>query len=108
VAVKADGMGYFRAVTEVGWIHQPVTVRGRRPNELSEFCWFNTVLNSMKTSFSGTFHPFRFDKNCKRFLGALNYSVNRIFSLAVMGWGVSCHVLLRLTARATPEERGIC
>jgi hypothetical protein len=59
--VICDGLACFCAVTEVGCLHQPVIVRGRHPNELSEFDWINTVLRNLKTSFSGTFHAFRFD-----------------------------------------------
>ncbi len=99
--VISDGLACFRAVTEVGCFHKPVVVRGRHPNELSEFCWINTVLSNLKTSFSGTFHAFRFDKNANRYLGAFNYRFNRRFNLAAMTERV-VHAICSCTAR--PEH----
>ena len=87
--VTSDGLACFCAVREVGCFHQPVVVRGRHPNDLSEFRWINTVLSNLKTSFSGTFHAFRFDKYTNRYLGAFNYRFNRRFNLAAVtgsGW----------------------
>jgi hypothetical protein len=37
--VISDGLACFRAVAEVGCVHQPVIVKGRHPNELPEFRW---------------------------------------------------------------------
>ena len=56
--VMSDGLACFRAVAEVGCVHQPVSVKGRHPNELPEFRWINTVLSNLKTSLGGTFHAF--------------------------------------------------
>ncbi len=52
----SDGLACFRAVAEVGCIHQPVIVDGRHPKDLPDFRWINTVISNLKTSFSGTFH----------------------------------------------------
>ena len=82
--VISDGLACFRAVTEIGCFHHPVVVNGRHPNELSEFRWINTILSNLKTSFSGTFHAFRFDKYANRYLGAFNYRFNRRFNLEVI------------------------
>jgi hypothetical protein len=99
--VISDGLACFRAVTEVGCFHQPVVVRSRHPNELSEFRWINTVLSNLKTSFSGTFHAFRFDKYANRYLGAFNYRFNRRFNLAAMTERVA-HAICCCNAR--PEH----
>ena len=82
--VISDGLACFRAVTEVGCLHQTVVVKGRHPNELPIFRWINTVLSNLKTSFSGTFHALKFDKYADRYLGAFNYRFNRRFNLATM------------------------
>ena len=66
-AVISDGLACFRAVAEVGCVHQPVIVKGRHPNELPEFRWINTVLSNLKTSFNGTFHALRFAKYSDRY-----------------------------------------
>jgi len=100
--VISDGLVCYCAVTEVGCFHQPVVVRGRHPNELSEFRWINTVLSNLKTSFSGTFHAFRFDKYANRYLGAFNYRFNRRFNLAAMTERVA-HAICCCTAR--PEHQ---
>lgn len=79
------------------------------PNDLSEFRWINTVLSNLKTSLSGTFHAFRFDKDANRYLGAFNYRFNRRFNLDAMTERV-VHAICCFTARpgAPPEERGVC
>ena len=99
--VISDGLACFRAVSEVGCFHQPVVVRGRHPKELSEFRWINTVLSNLKTSFSGTFHAFRFDKYANNYLGAFNNRFNRRFDLAAMTERV-VHAICRCSAR--PEH----
>ena len=58
-----DGLAGLRAVAEVSCFHQREIVNGRHPNEMTELRWINTVLRSLKTSFSGTFHALRFDKS---------------------------------------------
>jgi transposase-like protein len=82
--VISDELACFRAVTEVGCLHQAVVVKGRHPKELPVFRWINTVLSNLKTSFSGTFHALKFDKYADRYLGAFNYRFNRRFNLAAM------------------------
>ena len=82
--VISDGLACFRAVAEVGCIHQPVIVDGRHPKDLPEFRWINTVISNLKTSFSGTFHALRFEKYADRYLGAFCYRFNRRFDLDKM------------------------
>jgi hypothetical protein len=54
--VISDGLACFRAVAEVGCIHQPVIVKGRHPKDLPDFRWINTVISNLKTSFTVTFN----------------------------------------------------
>jgi transposase-like protein len=82
--VISDGLACFRAVTEVGCMHQPVIVNGRHPKDLPDFRWINTVISNLKTSFSGTFHALRFEKYADRYLGAFCYRFNRRFNLEKM------------------------
>jgi len=82
--VISDGLACFRAVAEVGCIHQPVIVNGRFPKDLPDFRWINTVISNLKTSFSGTFHALRFEKYANRYLGAFCYRFNRRFHLEEM------------------------
>jgi hypothetical protein len=82
--VISDGLACFRAVAEVGCIHQPVIVNGRHPKDLPDFRWINTVISNLKTSFSGTFHALHFEKYTERYLGAFCYRFNRRFHLEEM------------------------
>lgn len=99
--VISDWLACFRVVTEIGCFHQPVVVNGRDPNELSEFSWINTILSNLKTSFSGTFHAFQFDKYANRYFWIFNYRFNRSFNLEVITVRV-VHAICGCTAR--PEH----
>jgi hypothetical protein len=41
------------------------------------FTWVNTILGNLKTSMSGTFHAFDFEKYASRYLAAVQYRFNR-------------------------------
>jgi hypothetical protein len=88
--VISDGLACFRAVAEVGCIHQPVIVNGRHPKDLPDFRWINTVISNLKTSFSGTFHALHFEKYADRYLGAFCYRFNRRFNLVEMTTRILC------------------
>ena len=67
-----------------GCSHAAVVTGGRHPNDLPEFRWINILLSNLKTSFSGTFHAFDFDKYAKRYLGGFCFRFNRRFKMAEM------------------------
>ena len=79
--VFSDGLGCFAAVTTAGCTHQPTVVGGRKPKDLPEFKWINTVLGNLKTSFTGSYHAFDFRKYAARYLAAFTYRFNRRFDL---------------------------
>lgn len=79
--VFSDGLACFSAVTEAGCAHQPTIVAGRKPKDLPEFQWINTVLGNLKTSFAGSYHAFDFRKYAARYLAAFTYRFNRRFDL---------------------------
>ena len=60
--VLSDGLACFRAVTKANCHHKAVVTGGKHPNDLPQFLWIKTLLGNLKTSFSGTFHAFNFDK----------------------------------------------
>jgi len=60
--VFSDGLAYFRAVTTANCHHKADVTGGKLPNDLPQFRWINTLLGILKSSFSGTFHAFNFDK----------------------------------------------
>jgi hypothetical protein len=71
--VFSDGLACFSAVTAAACRHEPTVVAGRKPRDLPEFQWINTVLGNLKTSLSGTYHGFRFGKYAERYLAAFSY-----------------------------------
>jgi len=79
--VLSDGLACFSAVTQAGCIHQPTVVGGRKPKDLPEFKWINTVLGHLKTRLAGCYHAFAFRKYATQYLGAFAYRFNRRFDL---------------------------
>jgi hypothetical protein len=63
---------------------RPSSPAGSTPTTLPQFRWINTLLGNLKTSLSGTFHAFNFDKYARRYLGGYCFRFNRRFSLAAM------------------------
>jgi hypothetical protein len=82
--VLSDGLACFRSVAAAGRSHAAVVTGGRHPNDLPEFRWINILLSNLRTSFSGTFHAFYFDKYAKRYLGCFCFRFNRRFNMAEM------------------------
>ena len=96
--VFSDGLACFGAVTEAGCVHQPTVVAGRKPQEMPEFQWINTVLGNLKTSLSGSYHAFAFRKYAARYLAAFTYRFNRRFDLGTL------HTRLLIAAVACPPH----
>ena len=68
-------------MTEAGCSHDPTVMAGRKPREVPELWWINTVLGNLKTSLSGCYHAFDFQKYAARYLAAFSYRFNRRFDL---------------------------
>jgi len=82
--VLSDGLACFGGVSAAGCLHVPLVVGGRKPDELPEFRWVNTVLGNVKTSLSGAYHAFDFGKYAGRYLAAIAYRFNRRFQLKTL------------------------
>ncbi len=82
--VYSDGLVCFTAVTTAGCVHQPTVVAGRKPKDLPEFQWINTVLGNLKTSLSGSYHAFDFRRYAAQYLAAFAYRFNRRFDLSTL------------------------
>ena len=80
-SMLSDGLACFAAVTEAGCQHQTIIVGGRKPKDVPEFLWINTILGNLKTSFGGAYHAFDFAKYSSRYLAAFVYRFNRRFQL---------------------------
>lgn len=91
--VFSDGLACFAGITDVGCQHRPEVVGVRKPKDLPQFKWVNTVVGNLKTSLGGAYPAFDFAKYGTRYLGAFAYRFNRRFDLATIS--------LRLLAAAT-------
>jgi hypothetical protein len=98
----SDGLAWFRVVTEAGCVHQPTVVAGRKPKDLPEFKWVNTVLGNLNTSLTDSYHAVNFRNYSARYLAALTDRFNRRFDLSTLH-----HRLLLAAARcgAHPSTR---
>ncbi|ASF48479.1 hypothetical protein CEK71_21805 [Methylovulum psychrotolerans] len=54
--VLSDGLACFAAVTRTDCQHGAIIVGGRKPKDMVEFLWLNTILGNLKTSFGGSYH----------------------------------------------------
>lgn len=79
--VTSDGLACFGGVTDAGCDHQAIIVGSRKPKDLPEFSWVNTLLGNLKTSLGGAYHAFDFAKYGERYLGAFAYRFNLRFHL---------------------------
>jgi hypothetical protein len=101
--VLSDGLACFRAVTTANCHHKAVVTGCKHPNDLPQFRWINTLLGNLKTSFSGTFHAFNFEKYARRYLLPLQPSL-------LDGWDDrtdrQCGLLLYAGHRTGSQGRG--
>jgi len=83
-SVLSDGLACFTGVIEAGCHHQGMVAAGRKPRELPDFFWINTILGNLKTSLSRAYHAFDFPKYAPRHLAAFAYRFNRRFRLETL------------------------
>lgn len=79
--VVSDGLSCFAAVTAAGCTHVPIVVGDRKPRDLPQFQWVNTILGNLKTTLHGTFHSLAWSKHADSHLAAFAYRFNRRFDL---------------------------
>jgi hypothetical protein len=82
VISAASSLACFRSDTTAGCSHEAIGTGGKHPNDLPQFRRINTLLGKLKTTLSGTFHAFNFDKYARQYLGGYCFRFNRFFSLA--------------------------
>ena len=71
--VLTDGLASFNGVADAYCHHDVVVAGGRKPRDLPQFLWVNTLLSNLKTSTSGAYHAFKFSKYAQRYLSAVTY-----------------------------------
>ena len=82
--VLTDGLLCFNGIADAGRAHAVVVAGGRKPRDLPQFRWVNTVLGNLKTGLSGAYHAFKFRKYAQRYLSTMTYRFNRRFNLAAL------------------------
>lgn len=82
--VTSDGLACFAAVVDAKCTHQPIVVGGRKPRDMPQFTWVNTVLGNLKTSLAGAFHAFKYTKYAASYLAGFAYRFNRRFDLRTL------------------------
>jgi transposase-like protein len=106
--VRSDGLACFAGVIDAGCAHSYVVVGQRKPRDLPQFTWVNTVLGNLKTKINGAHKHFNFAKYANRYLGAFAYRFNRRFDLAklvtsLIGHAVKAKPLPESAARSCAE-----
>jgi ISXO2 transposase-like protein/transposase-like zinc ribbon protein len=79
--VLSDGLHCFVGVVDSGCDHLPIVVGRRKPRDVPEFAWINTILGNLKTTLAGAHHAFKYSKYAEHYLGAFAYRFNRRFDL---------------------------
>ena len=82
--VLTDGLPCFNGIADAGRSHAVIVAGGRKPRDLPQFGWVNTVLGNLKTGLSGAYHAFKFRKYAQRYLSTTTYRFNRRFNLATL------------------------
>lgn len=79
--VRSDGLSCFAGVIDAGCAHSFIVVGSRKPREMPQFNWVNTVLGNLKTMIHGAHKAFNFGKYASNYLGAFAYRFNARFDL---------------------------
>jgi transposase-like protein len=85
LTLVSDGLSCFSAVQSMGIRHERhVTGGGAASVSHPSFLAINTLLGNLKTSLSGTYHAFGFEKYADRYLAQVQYLFNRRFDLSAI------------------------
>ena len=82
--VRSDGLACFAGVIDAGCAHSYVVVGRRKPRDMPQFTWVNTVLGNLKTMINGAHKSFKFRKYANQYLGAFAYRFNRRVNLRTL------------------------
>jgi hypothetical protein len=76
--VLSDGLHCFVGVVDGRCDHVHIVIRQRKPREVPEFAWINTILGNLKTTLAGAHRAFKY---AEQYLGAFAYRFSRRFDL---------------------------
>jgi hypothetical protein len=97
--VRSDGLSCFAGVIDAGCAHSYIVVGNRKPRDLPQFTWVNTILGNLKTAISGGHKAFKFAKYADSYLGAFAYRFNGRFNLPALLLGLIGHAASSQPAR---------
>lgn len=97
--VHSDGLACFAGVTDAGCAHSYIVVASRKPRDLPQFTWGNTILGNLKTKINGAHKAFKY---ARQYLGAFAYR----FSLADLLRNPLSHAALTVPTRERQIRRG--
>jgi hypothetical protein len=100
--VLSDGLACFAGVIDADCAHTFVVVGDRKPRELPQFRWVNTILGNLKTMIYGAHKAFNFRKYAAHYLGAFSYRFNHRMSLPALLQALLGHAA---SGAPTPEHR---
>ena len=104
--MHSDGLACFAGVIAAGCQHQAIIIGPRKPNEVPELGWVNTILGNLKTGFTGADHAFDFAKYGTRYLAAFAYRFNRRCHLDTLPARLLVAAAATATATATATAIG--
>ena len=82
--VLTNGLPCFNGIADAGRSHAVIVADSRKPLDLPQFWWVNTILGNLKTGLSGAYHAFKCRKYPQRYLSIITYRFNRRFNLATL------------------------
>ena len=82
--VRSDGLSCFAGVIDAGCAHSYIVVGQRKPRDLPQFTWVNTILGNLKTMIGGGYKAFKFNKYATHYLGAFAYRFNHRVDLQAL------------------------
>lgn len=95
--MRSDGLSFFAGVIDAGCAHSHIVVGKRKPREMPQFTWVNSVLGNLKTMINCAHRSFRFSEYTEHNLGAVAYRFNGRFDLQTL-----LRTLIGDTATASP------
>lgn len=106
--VRSDGVSCSAGVIDAGCVHSFIVVGNRKPRDMPQFTWVNTVLGNLKTAISGGHKAFKFANYASSYLGAFAYRFNRRFNLpallhSLIGHAVSSRPVRERQVRGAAE-----
>ena len=74
--VRSRDLSCFAGVFDAGCAYSYIVDGRRKPRDLPQLTWVNTILGNLKTMINGGYKAFKFNKYASHYLGAFAYRFN--------------------------------